>query len=229
MTNYVVVTTKPWNTRAFYEFSPMLPGKWHLISDKSDFTIENIESLNPTYIFFPHWSWIVPDVFVDRYECVCIHMTDVPYGRGGSPLQNLIIRGHTRTMLTALRMTGEVDAGPVYRKIELLLDGSAQEIFENAAAKTYDLIRYIVDNRPVPQPQSGQVVHFERRRPEQSEFKGEIGPGKLYDLIRMLDAETYPHAFSVIKDYRLEFTEATLANDVVTATVTFRRDLERDE
>ncbi len=27
-----------------------------------------------------------------KFECVCFHMTDVPYGRGGSPLQNLIIR-----------------------------------------------------------------------------------------------------------------------------------------
>jgi len=37
-------------------------------------------------------------------------MTDVPYGRGGSPLQNLIVRGHTETKLTALRCVRDLDA-----------------------------------------------------------------------------------------------------------------------
>ena len=66
----------------------------------------------PRYIFFPHWSWMVPRAVWEKHECVCFHMTDVPYGRGGSPLQNLILKGHTKTKITALRMVGELDAGP---------------------------------------------------------------------------------------------------------------------
>lgn len=31
------------------------------------------------------------------------HMTNFPYGRGGSPLQNLMKRGHHTTTITALR------------------------------------------------------------------------------------------------------------------------------
>jgi len=55
-------------------------------------------------------------------------MTYMPYGRGGSPLQNLIVRGYRHTKLTALRMVEEFDAGPVYLKEDLCLEGNAEEI-----------------------------------------------------------------------------------------------------
>jgi hypothetical protein len=60
-------------------------------------------------------------------------MTDVPFGRGGSPLQNLIVRGRRETKLTALRMSREFDAGPVYMKEPLSLEGGAEEIYLGSA------------------------------------------------------------------------------------------------
>lgn len=223
MTNYVVASTKSWNLDQFRTTTPQLPGDWYWISDRAELTLERLDELQPRYVFFPHWSWIVPQAIVEKFECVCLHMTDLPYGRGGSPLQNLIEKGHQKTKLTALRMTTEVDAGPVYRKIDLSLQGSARSIFEDMARKSYELIRFIVHEEPEPKAQSGEVTHFVRRTPEQSEFKGEITPAKLYDLIRMLDADTYPLAYSIVGDYRLEFKDASLDSDTVSATVTFHR------
>jgi hypothetical protein len=51
----------------------------------------------------PHWSHLIPESIWGPCPTVIFHMTDLPYGRGGSPLQNLIQRGHSSTMLTALR------------------------------------------------------------------------------------------------------------------------------
>ena len=99
----------------------------------------------------------MPADIVERFECVCFHITDVPYGRGGSPLQNLILRGHKSTMLTALRMVEELDAGPVYLKRPMALDGRAEEIFERAADTVYDLIADIVTREPNPTPQFGRA------------------------------------------------------------------------
>jgi methionyl-tRNA formyltransferase len=104
------------------------------------------------YIFFPFWSHKVPKEITDKYECVCFHMTDVPYGRGGSPLQNLILRGHTETVISALRMTDEMDAGPVYMKRPLSLEGSAQEIYERAAGIISGMMREIAETEPTPVP-----------------------------------------------------------------------------
>ena len=135
MKNYIVATIKDWNIAAYKRNVHKLVGNWHLVTDMEGLD-KIVDDLKPEYIFFPHWSWVVPERITNRYECVCFHMTDVPYGRGGSPLQNLITRGHKNTRLTAIKMVQELDAGPVYTKTELSLAGSAQEIFKRASEKT---------------------------------------------------------------------------------------------
>jgi methionyl-tRNA formyltransferase len=156
-------------------------------------------------------------------------MTDVPYGRGGSPLQNLIVHGHTKTRVSALRMVAELDAGPVYLKRPLDLSGRAQEIFERLSALVFDMIEEIVGNNPEPVPQTDEPVVFNRRTPAQSVLPAEGDLKKVYDHIRMLDAETYPRAFLENGDYRLEFSHARLCEDGAlwaTVTITEKR---RDE
>ncbi len=151
-------------------------------------------------------------------------MTDVPYGRGGSPLQNLILRGHATTMLSALRMVEELDAGPVYLKRPLSLEGRAEDIFARTAELTYDLIAEIIAEEPVPVPQRGEPVVFTRRKPEESRLPQQADAAALYDFIRMLDAATYPKAFAEWGDFRLEFDHASLVTaDTVEARVTLRR------
>ncbi len=60
-------------------------------------------------------------------------MTDLPFGRGGSPLQNLIVRGHKQTKISAIKVVEAMDAGDVYLKEELDLYGTADEIFMRAS------------------------------------------------------------------------------------------------
>lgn len=175
------------------------------------------------YIFFLHWHWLVPESIWKHYECVCFHMSDLPYGRGGSPLQNLIDRGHRETVLTALKMNGELDAGPVYRKLPLSLDGRAEDIFINAARSSFQLVRWMLEHQPVPKPQEGEPVYFNRRSPEQSELPRTGTLASLYDHIRMLDAPTYPPGFIEYGDFVLEFRRAELQDDGVLATVHIRR------
>ena len=57
-------------------------------------------------------------------------MTDLPYGRGGSPLQNLIVRGWKETKVLALKVVEELDAGPIYYKKRLAYMGR-QKIYIN--------------------------------------------------------------------------------------------------
>lgn len=217
---YVYATAKPWNLEAFAAVRPQLPGEWLVVTTSADLTAV-LARVSPRYVFFPHWSAIVPADVVERIECVCFHMTDVPYGRGGSPLQNLIERGHAETRLTALRMTDVLDAGPVYLKRPLRLDGSAAEIFVRAAATICEMMREIVAGEPRPTPQQGEPVHFARRKPEQSRLPEVADPERLYDHIRMLDAPGYPSAFLEQGPWRLEFDEARLADGTVEARVRF--------
>ena len=206
--NYLVATTNSWNIDAFHRHTPDLPGHWHLITEPEQLSAALLEQLKPAFVFFPHWSWKVPESITTNYPCVCFHMTDLPFGRGGSPLQNLISRGYRQTMLTALRMTAELDAGPIYAKQELDLSGTAQQIFERAAALVYLLVRRILTEHPEPQPQVGQPEFFQRRTPAQSRLPEQGSAEQLYDFIRMLDAEGYPTAFLDYGNWRLEFNTA---------------------
>jgi methionyl-tRNA formyltransferase len=221
--NYLVATIKQWNLEVYEKHISKLEGSWSLITDKENLTLENIKKINPKYIFFPHWSWIVPKEITDSYDCVCIHMTDLPYGRGGSPLQNLIIKGHKVTKITALKMTQELDTGDIYHKVSLDLLGSAQEIFIEAANKAYELIKFIVENNPAPQPQEGEVVNFNRRKPSQSEIPKDITFDNIYDYVRMLDADTYPAAYIDFDGFRLLFKKAKLDNGKLTMEVAVKK------
>ncbi len=221
--DYFVATIKPWNLAAYARYRPQLPGRWHLVTAPAELAKMLSEGVQPRYIFFPHWTWKVPATITDAFECVCFHMTDVPFGRGGSPLQNLISRGFDRTRLTALRMVAELDAGPVYTKVDLSLEGSARQIFERAADQVYELIRWIIVNEPEPQPQEGEIVVFPRRTPAQSQMPDAEKLEQLYDHIRMLDADGYPTAFLDHGPWRIEFREARLEGGQLQAQVTFFR------
>jgi len=221
--NYVVATIKDWNVEAFHRHTPSLPGKWYLIMDPGELTVERLKRINPRYVFFPHWSWIVPQNVLEAFECVCFHMTDVPYGRGGSPLQNLIERGHTQTKLTALRMVEDLDAGPVYGKLPLSLKGRADEIFYRVSDLCYEHIKNIVCQGPTPVTQRGEAVYFPRRKPEQSELPKDGELDKLYDHIRMLDATSYPKAFIEHGNHFLEFSHAELIDGRLEAKVTLTK------
>jgi len=216
---YIVAGTKPWNHRAFYEVIRHYPGNWIFVGEKEQLTPSFVKQANPRYIFFLHWSWLVPEEIIDNYECICFHMADVPYGRGGSPLQNLIMRERRHTKLTALRMAHDFDAGPVYLKEDFCLEGNAEEIYIRATHLSAQMIERIIIEQPSPLPQSGEVVVFKRRTPAQSVIPQFDSLQPLYDFIRMLDAEGYPKAFLVHKGFRYEFSRVALYDGRIVADV----------
>ncbi len=210
---YCLATIGEANRTAFYTHISKLPGEWHLISSQSELDPLILKSLKPRAIFFPHWRWKVPSEIVSAYECIAFHSTDLPSGRGGSPVQNMIQIGRSMTKLTAFRMTDELDAGPIYMQSDLSLAGPAHQIFERAASLIAEMIATIIDEWPTPKPQSGEATYYRRRTPAQSDIDTVSNSRELYDLIRMLDAPDYPLAFVESGKFRIEFQDATFKAD----------------
>lgn len=214
MENILIVSEKSWNKELVsYLQSTMPQYAFYLISQKEDFTVERIGSISPVKIFIPHWSYIIPSAIFERYECIVFHMTDLPYGRGGSPLQNLIVRGLAATKLSALRVEVGLDTGPVYLKMDLSLSGTAEEIFVRVNKLVGKMIVEIIQNNLQPVPQEGDPVVFKRRKPEQSDMSGLEKLEEIFDYIRMLDADGYPHAYIEKGEFRYEFTRASIKAD----------------
>lgn len=190
-----------------------------LITSKEELNIDNVKTINPDYIFFPHWSFYIPNDIYENYKCVVFHMTDLPYGRGGSPLQNLILRGHKSTKLSAIEVVKKIDAGDVYLKEDLSLDGTAREIFLRCEDIILGMIKQICTKSLKPVKQEGEVVSFERRKPEQSNIRDIENINILHDYIRMLDADGYPKAYLETESFRIEFSNSKFNKDEITANV----------
>lgn len=220
---YLLVTEKKWHDALFQQLQSDVTGNWVRYTTKEEFSGENLNRLLPDLIFIPHWSYIIPKEIYSGVNCIVFHMTDLPYGRGGSPLQNLIIRGHKETKISAIKVSEGIDTGPVYLKKPLSLEGTAQEIFVRSATVIKEMIREIILRNPIPVEQTGEAVVFKRRKLEESNIATLTEPEKVYDYIRMLDAEGYPKAFIETENFHLEFSNADLENNVIKAHVTITK------
>lgn len=221
--NIVIATSRTWHEWIADELKKNSNYNVTLITRKEDLTKDQLEKIKPDFVFFPHWSYLVKDEIFNNFNCVIFHMTDLPFGRGGSPLQNLIAREIYHTTLTALKCVSELDAGPIYLKKHLRLNGSASEIFERASRLTFEMINEMLASPIVPYEQEGKATYFSRRLPSESNLYGLTDISRIYDLIRMLDADGYPHAFIENDLIRYEFNDARLIDDEIVATVKIRR------
>lgn len=205
---FVVAGSRPWNRRTFELELAGRPGTWVFVATPDELLAALSEG-PPRFVFFLHWSWIVPAEVVVEHECVVFHMSAVPYGRGGSPLQNLIARGHDRTVLSAIRMTEEIDAGPLYLQRDLTLEGTAESVYLRADRLATAMIAELLETEPTPVAQTGEPVVFRRRQPAESRIPDDLNDlDRLVDHIRMLDAEGYPNAYIDHGPLRFTFRRA---------------------
>lgn len=218
--NVVVVNKNPVFENTALAIEEKVKANTTLISKKEEFTYDYLSKVKPDYIFVLHWSHIIPSEIHENFNCILFHMTDLPFGRGGSPLQNLIVRGYEKTQLSAIQVEEGLDTGDVYLKKELLLCGTAEEIFIRAGTIMVNMIEEIIVKQLQPQPQTGQGELFKRRKPKDSDISQLTSLQEVYDYIRMLDAEDYPHAFLENEHFRLEFTRATMKSNHIKADVT---------
>ncbi|MCT4628553.1 methionyl-tRNA formyltransferase [Winogradskyella sp.] len=223
MNNYLILSHKSWNASLPNMMKSLFPNDtWSFINDKNDFNYELVKEINPQYIFIPHWSYYIPEQIYSNFECIVFHMTDLPFGRGGSPLQNLIARDIETTKISAIKVTEEIDAGDIYLKKDLNLNGTAEEVFLRANKVVAIAITEIIEKGMQPVPQEGESTLFVRRTPEMSNIATDqiIDLESLFDHIRMLDAEGYPHAYLETNHFKIEFTRASLkANQSIIADV----------
>lgn len=210
---YILLTSKNWHDSLFDLLNNREDEEWLRISNKEDFNLSFLENWKPNKIFIPHWSYIIPSEVFENFECIVFHMTDLPFGRGGSPLQNLILRGYDETKISAIRVEKGLDTGKIYLKKPLALYGSAQEIFLRSTWVIHEMIEEIILNNPVPKEQVGEPIHFKRRKPEEGNLHLLKETEEVFDYIRMLDCEGYPPAFLETQHFRFDFSRASMQAD----------------
>lgn len=210
---FIIATTKSWNIEMAKIFSNRYDCM--VIDTPEELSLERIESYSPVYIFFPHWSWIIPEEIYSRFSCIVFHMTDLPYGRGGSPLQNLILQGIKHTKISAIKVEKGIDAGPVYMKRDFCIEGTSEEVLRRASSIVFDMIEHVIKFKPEPVEQEGEVSVFKRRKPEQSILPESGSWEEILSFIRMLDGEGYPPAFIRYGNYKISFSRAAIKDGAI--------------
>lgn len=230
----IIATVKSWNISNAERFKEMYKEKYdtYIFTSQEELTYKSLESIAPRYIFLPHWSWIIPEDIYKNIDCVVFHLTDLPYGRGGSPLQNLILNKVYDTKISAIRVSGGIDTGNIYIKEDFHVGkGSAEEILSRASEIIFfKMIPYILKNVPIPYQQEGDVVKFKRRTPDESDMgKASLKSiNDFYDFIRMLDGEGYPNAYINMGSYKIIFSDAHIETERVTGRFEVIADNEKD-
>ena len=189
-------------------------GEVRVIKSYDEYSNSFIRKYNPDFILFYGWSWMVDKDIIGDYKCIMLHPSKLPKYRGGSPIQNQIIRGVNDSAVTLFIMNEEMDAGNVVFQESMSLSGSIDDIFNRIEGLGYKGTMQFLD-----EPADGvkqieeDATYFKRRTEQQSEItldelKRESAE-YLYNKIRML-GDPYPNAFIRTRDNKkllIKFSE----------------------
>jgi methionyl-tRNA formyltransferase len=186
------------------------------ILNKNNLNLKRLNVINPDIIFVPHWHWKIEKNIFNKYKTIIFHSTPLPFGRGGSPIQNMILKGFLSTEICAIEAKEELDSGNIFLKRNLSLEGSANEIYVRMYKIILSMIKSLTLKKlPKPKEQKGKIIFFKRRKKEDSlvDFSS-FKLNEIYNYIRMLDLDykKFPKAFATIGSYKLIFSKAKKIN-----------------
>ena len=120
-------------------------------------------------------------------------------------------------------MTDPVDSGAIYCSQDITLQGSINDIWYSIADITSELIKYCVDNNPLPKPQKGTPQTFKRIKDNTIKINENENINSIYDQIRMVDGAGYPLSYMEINGFKLEFSRAKLEDEEILADVRIKK------
>lgn len=220
---YVIACTKDW----FYKKNKKIKNKkFLLITNKKKLNYNYLIKINPRYIFFPHWSYKIPKIIYKNFICICFHTSPLPYGRGGSPIQNLILDNFKESPVNAIKVEEKIDSGDIILKNKISLKGSLTQIFDRLLIIITKMIFQIIKKKRITyRKQSGKTKIFKRIKKLKSNILNQNFEKieNLHDHIRMRDHKDYPRAYIDLNKYRLYFSNSEFKKSYLSAKVIIKK------
>lgn len=90
----------------------------------AELSVRKLANLNPDFILVMAYGQILSDevLNIPKYACVNVHASLLPKYRGASPIQAAILNMDKKTGISVMKMVKKMDAGPVYRQFELVIE-----------------------------------------------------------------------------------------------------------
>jgi methionyl-tRNA formyltransferase len=199
--------------------------------DKQIIVSQNLESIRAdilsdcanTTVFFPHYSRIIDVKEYSGVRLIGFHTGNLPEDRGGSPIQNKILKGEYQTHVSAIKLEDKIDSGAIYtsRAIDLSY-GNIEEILRRISKLITDMMIEISTTNLIPIAQDRDTEPTKRIEVANSELPIQGNARQIYDRIRMVDGLDYPKAFIRKENHKIYFENAQLVNDELTAQAVFK-------
>ncbi len=128
-----------------------------------------------------------------------VHASDLPRGRGMSPLTWQILEGLDNIPVCLLEAGARVDSGAVIYRESLSFEGHEliDEMRERLGRLSLDLcLRYLSEaDIPEGNEQQGDASYYARRNAQDSELETSSSLAEQFDLLRVVDNQAYPAWF----------------------------------
>lgn len=133
-----------------------------------------------------------------KHNLVC-HPSDLPKGRGMSPLTWQILEGKNNIVLTLFEAAEKVDAGKIYLQETMHFDGTElnEELKQKQGDSTLALCMQFIHQYPniTAREQVGEPTFYSWRKPEDSKLDINKTIAEQFNLLRVVDNERYPAFF----------------------------------
>jgi methionyl-tRNA formyltransferase len=132
-----------------------------------------------------------------------VHESDLPQGKGWSPLTWQILEGKNDIPIVLLEAAEKVDSGVIYLKETMHFTGTelVEELRATQADTTFKLCLEFIDNYPdiidKAVSQEGESSYYRRRTPEDSRLDPDKTIREQFDLLRVVDNKRYPAFFEL--------------------------------
>ena len=184
---------------------------------RNDF--EFLKNMDIDLIISAAYGQILPQEVLDmpKINAINVHGSLLPKYRGGAPIQRAIMNGDDKTGITIIKMVDKMDAGVMYAKKEIAIDGNINttdlfiKLSDVGKELLLDVIDDIIDNKLVGEPQNEDEVSFAfniKREEEKIDFDNKVLD--VHNKVRGLSLN--PGAYCYLNDKMLKIYKTTLTD-----------------
>ena len=191
---------------------PELLGSWLRSGHRVEWGHDASELADADVCFYLSYGRIVrPEVLSRHGHNLVVHASDLPRGRGWSPMTWSILAGESIVTVSLLEAADDVDAGEIYAQRHIDLDGHelADQWRRRQVGVLFELcwwaVEHLDDLGEHARTQSGDPTWLPRRRPRDSQLYPDQTIAKQFDLLRVVDNASYP-AFFEHRGHRYRLT-----------------------
>jgi len=160
---------------------------------------KNVDETFDTVFILSYFNLIEKSSLAKRKHNLVVHESDLPEGKGWAPLFWQIIEGKNEIPIVLFEATEKADAGDIYLKDTIVLDGSElhDEIREKQAVKTIQLCQKFINDFQFihPAPQKGESSYYPKRGAKDSELNIDKSIKEQFNSFRIASNDDYPAFF----------------------------------